>query len=88
MIRLRRYLILIFVFILTLFLLFFPKEEKEVSKMDEKRFIFISYIEIAKYLKGKDETALKNTIDDMISQCSEFGFTDIILQVRSFSDVL
>ena len=64
MIRLRRYLILIFVFILTLFLLFFPKEEKEVSKMDEKRFIFISYIEIAKYLKGKDETALKNTIDE------------------------
>ena len=56
--------------------------------MDEKRFIFISYIEIAKYLKGKDETALKNTIDDMISQCSEFGFTDIILQVRSFSDAI
>ena len=56
--------------------------------MDEKRFIFISYIEIAKYLKGKDETALKNTIDDMISQCREFGFTDIILQVRSFSDAI
>ena len=56
--------------------------------MDEKRFIFISYIEIAKYLKGKDETALKNTIDGMISQCSEFGFTDIILQVRSFSDAI
>ena len=31
---------------------------------------------------------MKNTIDDMINQCSEFGFTDIILQVRSFSDAI
>lgn len=83
----KKYLIIILIFILGLFLLF-GKKSKEVEKMEEKRFIFISYIELAKYLKDKEETVMKNTIDDMIKQCKDFGFTDIILQVRSFSDAI
>ena len=83
----KKYLIIILIFILGLFLLF-GKKSKEVEKMEEKRFIFISYIELAKYLKDKEETVMKNTIDDMINQCKDFGFTDIILQVRSFSDAI
>lgn len=83
----KKYLIIILIFILGLFLLF-GKKSKEVEKMEEKRFIFISYIELAKYLKDKEETVMKNTIDDMINQCKYFGFTDIILQVRSFSDAI
>ncbi|MDD6244928.1 MAG: family 10 glycosylhydrolase [bacterium] len=83
----KKYLIIILIFILGLFLLF-GKKSKEVEKMEEKRFIFISYIELAKYLNDKEETVMKNTIDDMINQCKDFGFTDIILQVRSFSDAI
>lgn len=83
----KKYLIIILIFILGLFLLF-GKKSKEVEKMEEKRFIFISYIELAKYLNDKEETIMKNTIDDMINQCKDFGFTDIILQVRSFSDAI
>jgi len=83
----KKCLIIILIFILGLFLLF-GKKSKEVEKMEEKRFIFISYIELAKYLNDKEETVMKNTIDDMINQCKDFGFTDIILQVRSFSDAI
>lgn len=83
----KKYLIIILIFILGLFLLF-GKKSKEVEKMEEKRFIFISYIELAKYLNDKEETVMKNTIDDMINQCKDFGFTDILLQVRSFSDAI
>ena len=39
----KKYLIIILIFILGLFLLF-GKKSKEVEKMEEKRFIFISYI--------------------------------------------
>lgn len=85
--NMKKYLILISICILGLFLLSI-NIPKGVKKMEEKRFIFISYIELTKYLNNKEETVMKNTIDDMVNQCKNFGFTDIILQVRSFSDAI
>jgi len=90
----RRYTILIFfIVVLTIIYVVIPdkkKEGKKVNSMEEKeiRSVFISYIELSKNLKGKDTAAMKNTIDDMLDKLSEFQFTMIILQVRSFSDAI
>ncbi len=88
----KRTLGLIFVIvILTLIYIFIPtpkvKEDEEMETF-EKRAVFISYIELSQYLKGKDSTAMKNTIDDMLDQLVEFKFNMVLLQVRSFSDAI
>lgn len=59
------------------------EEKKEVV---EKRSVFISYIELQKYLKNQSESESKNNINMMISNIVELGFNEVIVQVRSFSD--
>ena len=62
--------------------------DKEKESILENRGVFISYIEVSKYLKGKDETQGKEEIEKMVSNVKELGFTDILLQVRAFSDAI
>lgn len=62
--------------------------DKEKESILENRGVFISYIEVSKYLKGKDETQGKQEIEKMVSNVKELGFTDILLQVRAFSDAI
>ena len=63
------------------------KDNRNLSKeKQEVRGVFISYIELSEYLKGKDEKEAKKNIDKMINSIKEFKFNLIILQVRSFSD--
>ena len=64
------------------------KIREEQKKVEEKRAVFISYIELANYLNGKNETVIKNTIDDMLDNIKDFGLNMVILQVRSFSDAI
>ena len=66
------------------------KEEKrkEIINKEEKRAIFISYIELQKYLKDKDEKTAKENIDNMINSLDEYKFNFILLQVRTFSDAI
>lgn len=54
----------------------------------EERSVFISYIELTKYLKKKDEKLGKENIDLMIKNVKELGFNEIIVQVRSFCDAI
>lgn len=86
----KRYWIVIV--ILILLLVFFgmgiSDKEKEGSDVMEKRGVFVSYIELNYYLKGKEVGVSKKNIDKMISNIKEFGFNMIILQVRSFSDAI
>ncbi len=86
----KRYWIVIV--ILILLLVFFgmgiSDKEKEGSDVMEKRGVFVSYIELNYYLKGKEVDVSKKNIDKMISNTKEFGFNMIILQVRSFSDAI
>lgn len=63
-------------------------KEKESDDTMEKRGVFVSYIELNYYLKGKEVDVSKKNIDKMISNMKEFGFNMIILQVRSFSDAI
>lgn len=74
---------------LFLIYLIIPKDEEEtLVEESEKRAVFVSYIELSKYVKGKEEAAIKNSIDDMLDNLKEFGFNMVLLQVRSFSDAI
>lgn len=76
-------------FFLSIFFVFRSFDKKEVVAGDkEKRGIFVSYIEVSKYLKGKDVQEGKEEIRRMVSNIDELGFTMILLQVRSFSDAI
>lgn len=85
--------IFLFSFILLVVLSFFKLEKNQVVDNrvevdDEVRAIYISYIELQKYLGGKDENSVKQTIDTMIENIKNDKFNWIILHVRAFSDSL
>lgn len=83
-------ILIIFVLLLILYLLFIPTTNYErISKTSkEKRAIFISYMELQKYLKGKDEKEARKNIDKIITNLKDLKFNMLILQVRSFSDAI
>lgn len=74
---------IIIVFLIFLSLLFFLPEKKED---EEIRGVYISYIEISKYLKDKSELESKNNIDQIIKNIKELKLNTIILQVRPSMD--
>lgn len=82
------FVLIIFLIIILLLSLTKNNEERSIKKDNEKRGVFISYIEISRYLKGKDETLGKKEIDKMINNIYNMGFNMIILQIRSFSDAI
>lgn len=83
-------ILVLFVFLLVAYLFFIPVKnyERKASKKEEKRAVFISYMELQKYLKGKDEKTAKANINKMISALKSNKFNMIILQARSFSDAI
>lgn len=83
-------ILVLFVFLLVAYLFFIPVKdyERKASKKEEKRAVFISYMELQKYLKGKDIKTAKANINKMISALKSNKFNMIILQVRSFSDAI
>ena len=81
--------LLLIIFLLLIVYLIIPEDKlKEEIKEEEMRALFISYIELGNNLRGKDEKNMKNAIDNMIDNASNFGFNTILLQVRSFSDAI
>ena len=75
----------IIIFILLLILLL-NKPVKEDIPSKETRGIFISYIELSKYLKNKSIEESKTNINNMISNIKKTNINTIILQVRSNQD--
>lgn len=73
-----------------LFLFFFSEEKSTVlpEKKQEKRGVFVSYIELSNYLKGKSKKEANQEIKKMVSNIDELGFNMILLQVRTFSDAI
>lgn len=55
---------------------------------DEKRAVFISYIELGEYIRGKDNNTSKNNINKMLDNIKEDNFNMVILHVRPFSDAI
>lgn len=87
----RKYIFIIIVFIL-LSIFIFTGNKKTISNKkkdkEENRVVFISYIELGKYIKNKDVNEGKKNISQMIYNIKDLGFNTIILQVRSFSDAI
>lgn len=73
-----------------LILIFFliPGDKEEENMEEEQRAVFVSYIELSKYIKGKEKAEAMNNIDDMLDNMKEYGFNMVLLQVRSFSDAI
>ncbi len=88
----REYYLILIIFLLIVIYIFIPKDtlkKEDKSKIEEeKRAVFISYIELGNNLRGKSSEEMKRTINDMLDNAKNFGFNMIILQVRSFSDAI
>lgn len=88
----REYYLILIIFLLVVIYIFIPKDtlkKEDKSKIEEeKRAVFISYIELGNNLRGKSSEEMKRTINDMLDNVKNFGFNMIILQVRSFSDAI
>ena len=67
---------------------FFRNNSIEKTYDDEARAIFISYIELNKYIKNKDVDTSKANIRLMINNIKSLGFNTAIVQIRSFSDAI
>lgn len=88
---LKKVIILVFFIVVCFFIFSFnenDKKGKEENRFVEDRGIFISYIELSKYVKNNDSLKSKRNVDKMINNIYNMGFNMIILQVRSFSDAI
>ena len=88
----KKKIIIAVLFIIVTAILIIPEKNKnevqEVSnKLDEKRAIFISYIELSS-LKNKTIENQKKQITNIINNIKNYDFNMIILHVRPFSDAI
>lgn len=63
-------------------------DRTSVKKEEETRAIFVSYIELNKYIKGNDYEISKRNIRNIIKNIKKLKCNTIILQVRSASDAI
>ena len=75
----------IILIILLLLILFIPNS-KTSKDNEEVKGVFISYLELSKYLKGKSVSEGKDNIDKMIENINNLKLNTIFLQVRIASD--
>lgn len=63
-------------------------DRTSIQKEEETRAIFVSYIELNKYIKGNDYEISKRNIRKIIKNIKRLKCNTIILQVRSASDAI
>ena len=63
-------------------------DRKSIKKEEETRAIFVSYIELNKYIKGNNYEISKRNIRKIIKNIKRLKCNTIILQVRSASDAI
>lgn len=66
----------------------FNMKEEEKQEKEEIRGVFISYIELSKQIKGKEEKIAKANIKTMIQNIKKLKLNTIILQIRPTSDAI
>ena len=89
-------LVVIIFVVITFFIMDSKKEEQNLPKEDpvsleyedEKRAIFISYIELEEYLNNKSVEESQSNIIQMLNNIKDNGFNMILLHVRAFSDAI
>lgn len=81
----RKILIIILLIIIYWFL---SSNKIDAKKEEEIKGIFISYLELNRYVKQDNEKTSKSNIDKMILNIKEMKLNTIILQVRVASDAI
>ena len=84
---------IILLFGTSLFFLFHSPEKEQGKKIEETaqeevRGVFLSYIELKKYIYNLEEKKSKENIQKIIQTIKDNHFNLLILQVRSFSDAI
>lgn len=74
--------------IIALFLILLYNVKAPDAKKEETRAVFVSYMELSKYVKNSDKELSKKNIDKIISNVKKIKFNTIILQVRTASDAI
>lgn len=80
------------VFFVLTFIVIDIKDSKNQRKIDngadnqEEKAIYVSYIEFNSYIKDKDSNTSKKNIIKMLDDIKEYGFNNVIVHVRPFSD--
>lgn len=79
----------ILIIILLILIYWFLSNNKIAAKKEEEiKGVFISYIELNKYVKQENEEKSKDNIDKMINNIKQMKLNTIILQVRVASDAI
>ena len=86
----KKYIFIFLIIILLSIGLYNNKDNKTTNDNNYKevRAIFISYIELNKYIKNQSVEVSKENINKMINNIKELGFNTAIIQIRSFSDAI
>ena len=72
--------------VILIFIILFVNIKEAKGKKEELKGVFISYIELSKYLNNKKEDEMKRNINKMISNVEDMKLNTIFLQVRSQAD--
>ncbi len=63
-----------------------PKVKQVINEVKEDRYIFVSYIDYSKLLKGKTKEEQEKNIDEMVNNIHNANYNVVILQIRPFAD--
>jgi len=82
--------ILILVFFITSFFIIENKQNNNLSDKNnlEKRAVFLSYLELNKYIKNKTSDESKANIKQILTNMNNYNLNMLILHVRPFSDAI
>lgn len=91
----KKFILFVVIFIIATFFVIGNKKEQEQLKEesvflegDERRAIFISYLELNEYIKGKSSEVSKKNINFILNNMKDNNFNMAILHVRPFSDAI
>ena len=59
-----------------------------ISREDEVRSVWISYLELGRILTGKTKSQFTGSISDILDNCAAYGLNTVIVQVRPFGDAI
>lgn len=95
----KKFILLVVIFVIATFFVIGKKQEdkhqeEQISdesaflEQNERRAIFISYIELNEYIKNKNSTTSKKNINLILKNMKDNNFNMVILHVRPFSDAI
>ena len=92
----KKLIVVVMIFVVITFFIIEKKQEQQKEKdtqvslnnNDERRAIFISYLELEKHIKGFDNTTSKTNIIKILDNMKDNNFNMAILHVRPFSDAI